>query len=137
MSAARPPATPADNPVLRLLRAAWFWRTALGLLTAVVLYFALMPHPPHALDTGWDKMNHALAFAALAVCSCFSGPATPRRLLLAGALLVAFGGMIELLQSQIPGRDAEWGDLLADTIGMVVGMLSALSARRIASAASR
>jgi VanZ family protein len=137
MSPFRPPATSSDNLVFRLVRATWFWRTALGVLTAVVLYLALMPAPPHTLDTGWDKLNHALAFASLAVCSCFSGSASPRRLLIAGALLVAFGGMIELLQSQIPGRDAEWGDLLADTIGMVVGMLSALSARRLATAASR
>jgi VanZ family protein len=42
--------------------------------------------------------------------------------------------MIELLQSQIPGRDAEWGDLLADAIGTSVGMLSALSLRRLVSA---
>jgi VanZ family protein len=137
MSASRPPAMPSDNPVFRLVRAAWFWRAALGVLTVVVLYLALMPAPPHTLDTGWDKLNHALAFASLAVCSCFSGSASPRRLLIAGALLVGFGGLIELLQSQIPGRDAEWGDLLADTIGMVVGMLSALSVRRAATAASR
>jgi VanZ family protein len=137
MSASRPPATFPDNPVFRLVRATWFWRTALAVLAVVVLYLALMPAPPHTLDTGWDKLNHALAFASLAVCSCFSGAASPRRLLIAGALLVGFGGLIELLQSQIPGRDAEWADLLADTIGMVVGMLSALSARRIATAASR
>jgi VanZ family protein len=137
MSVSRPPAAPPDNPVFRIVRATWFWRAALGVLTVVVLYLALMPAPPRTLDTGWDKLNHALAFASLAVCSCFSGPASRRRLLIAGALLVGFGGLIELLQSQIPGRDAEWGDLLADTIGMVVGMLSALSVRRAATSASR
>jgi VanZ family protein len=100
----------------------------------VVLYFALMPAPPRTLDTGWDKLNHTLAFASLAFCACFSGSASPRRLVTAALLLVAFGGMIELLQSQIPGRDAEWGDLLADAIGTSVGMLSALSLRRLVSA---
>lgn len=137
MSASRTSATSSDNPVFRLVRATWFWRTALGVLAIVVLILALMPAPPSTLDTGWDKLNHALAFAALAVCSCFSGSASPRRLLMAGALLIAFGGAIELLQSQIPGRDAEWADLLADSVGMVVGMLSALSMRRMANAAGR
>jgi VanZ family protein len=125
-----------DNAVFRLVRNTWFWRTTLGVLAIVVLYLALTPSPPDNLDTGWDKLNHALAFAALAVSACFSAQVSPRRLLLAGALLVAFGGVIELLQALV-GRDAEWGDLLADSVGMTTGLLSGLVIQRSAIAAGR
>jgi VanZ family protein len=40
--------------------------------------------------------------------------------------LLAFGGAIELLQLLVPQRSAEWADLLADGLGIVVGALLAL-----------
>lgn len=126
-----------DSPLFRLVRLAWFWRGLLATLVLVVSWLALTPSPPHTLDTGWDKLNHMLAFTALAVSACFSGSVSPRRLVAAAALLLAFGGAIELLQMQVPGRDAEWADLLADGVGLAVGMLAALGLRRRATAAAR
>jgi VanZ family protein len=100
----------------------WLWRTAFALLAVAVAYLALTPTPPHAIDTGWDKLNHFLAFGALGVSCCFSGPRTRGWLLLTSLALLAFGGAIELLQMQVPGRDAEWGDLLADSIGITAAL---------------
>ena len=101
------------------------WRVLLALLAAVVAALALTPTPPEGLSLGWDKLNHLAAFAALAVCAMFGwrdARATRRAMLLA---LLAYGAAIELLQRQVPGRSAEWADLLADGLGIVAGALLA------------
>ncbi|HMO47980.1 MAG TPA: VanZ family protein [Rubrivivax sp.] len=105
------------------------WRVLLALLAALVAALALTPAPPERLSLGWDKINHLSAFGALAVCVMFGwrdAPVAQRAMLLA---LLAFGGAIELLQRYVPGRSAEWADLLADGIGIVAGALLALLAR--------
>jgi VanZ family protein len=103
------------------------WRWALGLLVVAVGYLALTPHPPEGIDTGWDKLNHVLAFMALAFCAGLSAPASlsARRLSMCG--LLAYGALIEVLQLYVPGRSSEWGDLLADAIGIALGAAIAAS----------
>ncbi len=105
------------------------WRVLLYLLIVGVSYLALTPKPPTGIDTGWDKLNHTLAFAALAISAWLAYPASHRtRLLWLGALL-AFGGLIEILQLFVPGRSAESGDLLADALGIACGAAIAAGAR--------
>ncbi len=103
-------------------RARRIWQVLLALLVLAVCVLAFMPHPPPALDTGWDKRNHLLAFGSLAfVAELAFWPSRWRRLKVLLGLL-AFGGFIELVQSQIPERSAEWGDLLADGLGIALGL---------------
>jgi VanZ family protein len=112
---------PSLPHVRRLTQATLPWRMLLGLLIITVGVLALTPAPAVDLGLGWDKLNHTLAFAALAWCAVL-GYRAPRALqwaLLAG--LLAFGGLIELLQQFVPNRSAEWGDLLADAIGIGIG----------------
>ena len=66
-------------------------------------------------------MNHALAFAVLAVLGRWSYPRSTAAVLLS---LLAYGGLIEALQSLTPHRSAEWGDLLADGIGLALAWLA-------------
>ncbi len=103
-----------------------FWRRLLWLLAALVGVLALLPAPPQQIDLGWDKLNHLAAFAALGWCAMFGwrGPRTVRLAVLLA--LLAYGGAIELLQMQVPNRSAEWGDLLADGLGLGLGALLAL-----------
>lgn len=97
------------------------WRALLWVLVLTVCWLAFDPKPPAVADTGHDKLSHALAFAVLAVCAGFAHPAQPlRRLFGAG---VGFGALIELVQTQVPGRSAEWGDLLADAAGAALALL--------------
>jgi VanZ family protein len=82
----------------------------------------LLPRPPSAADTGWDKLNHVLAFAG----PCFAGlaalPQATRHAAMRLALgLVAWGGALELLQTRLPPRSGEWADLLADAVGVALG----------------
>ena len=93
-----------------------------------------LPKPLAGVESGLDKVAHLVAFTALA----FSGHlGVPTRTALPFALL-AYGGLIEVLQVFVPGRTAEWGDLLADGIGIGVGIvLAALVVRFRAEAALR
>lgn len=112
------------------------WRALLALLVVVVGYLALTPYPPAGIDTGWDKLNHVLAFTALAFSASLSCPTSPgaRRLLLCA--LLAYGGAIEIAQSFVPGRSAEWGDLLADALGIASGAVIAAVVVRVAATAT-
>lgn len=102
------------------------WRNAWRVLfLAVVLgasWLAFSPHPPPAADLGWDKANHFTAFGTLAFIGLQGLAAGPRRRWIVLATLLAYGIGIELVQSQIPGRDAEAADVLADMIGAVIGL---------------
>jgi VanZ family protein len=113
------------------------WRALLTLLIIAVSYLALSPRVPPGIDFGWDKLNHVLAFTALAFSACLGSQASRgMRLLLLGGLL-AFGGLIEVLQLFVPGRTSEWGDLLADSIGIGCGAVIAATALWAVSGLSR
>lgn len=71
--------------------------------------------------TGWDKTNHLLAFTVLAWLGCESFPQRTPSLLFG---LLAYGALIEILQSFTPYRIAEWHDLLADGLGLLLGWLA-------------
>ncbi|MFO1504371.1 MAG: VanZ family protein [Steroidobacteraceae bacterium] len=113
------------NPVLRpelRFRRLWF---VMGLaLAAFILVLCLLPGKDLPQIHLWDKFEHALAYVALAFL--FGGIVIRRDYFWLGVSLVAFGGFIELLQAHV-GRDAEWFDLLADAIGVVLGLLLALT----------
>lgn len=48
---------------------------------------------------------------------------TPRLLFALAMVLVAYGLTTEYLQTMVPGRSAQWWDMLANSIGIVSGWL--------------
>jgi len=112
------------------------WRALLLLFLVLVTWLALVPKPPPVADTGWDKMNHVLAFAALGLSAWFGFGQTRLRAVMALLALLAYGGLIEVLQAQLPPRSAEWGDLLADAVGLTAGALLALVLQMLAAHAA-
>jgi len=108
------------------------WAALLVLLLFAVAWFAFTPAPPRAIDTGWDKVNHALAFTALTLVAKLAAWPQPRHRLHVTAGLLVFGVCIELVQAQLPTRTAEAADVLADLVGIGSGLLlaAALLARR-------
>src|SRR5665647_1028173 len=94
----------------------WLW--AFVICALVVLVLALLPSPPPVLTNGWDKSNHLLAFAVMAWLGCKAFPQRVANTLLS---LLAYGALIEILQSFAPTRSAEWLDLFADGLGILLG----------------
>jgi VanZ family protein len=90
---------------------------------AVLVSLAVLFAPPSDVPSsppGVDKLVHFSLFAVLALTGRWAGV---RRGVLAG-LLVLYAGVSELLQgTDLVNRDASVGDLLADSAGVVVGLL--------------
>ena len=85
---------------------------------AAVMLLSLVPAAAPLPATGWDKSNYFLAFMLLGwlgMCA-FSGRTAP---VLVG--LLAHCGLIEVLQSLTPSRVAQWCDLLADGLSLLLG----------------
>lgn len=125
-----------SNPAAFLERVA---RVAFWLAAVAVLYFALAPVRDADPLTGWDKANHLLAFATLAICGLL-GWNRRGRTVLAGLLL--YGVAIELLQLATPDHRFDLRDVAADAAGLVLGWCAfhagAFTARvRAASARAR
>lgn len=102
------------------MRTLWARKWTLAFVTCVVtiLVLALMPAPPTMISTGWDKSNHLLAFGTLTWLALH---AFPQRLKSALLGLLAYGALIEILQFFTDTRSAEWLDLLADSVGILLG----------------
>lgn len=109
-------------------------RWAFWLCLLVVLVLALLPPTRLMPSTGWDKANHALAFAVLAVLGCLSYPGRTARVLLG---IFAYGGLIEVLQSLTGYRTGEPIDLVADAVGLGLGWQFMALARRFNRAPGR
>jgi FlaA1/EpsC-like NDP-sugar epimerase/VanZ family protein len=93
-----------------------FWCVAL-----LVLVSALIEKVPELLTpTSWDKSNHFLAFVVLALLGRRAYRQHWRAVLVG---LLAYGGLIEVLQTLTPTRSGEWGDLLADAVALGVTAL--------------
>jgi VanZ family protein len=111
------------NPVLLPeLRYRQLWMGVGLVLAGVIALLSLLPNKDLPDVHLWDKLKHTLAYVALAFW--FGSVVVRRDYFWLGLIVVAFGGAIELLQAQV-GRDAEWGDLLADGIGTTLGLLLA------------
>ncbi len=105
---------------------AWRWNFWICVLAVLVL--ALTPIGPNIPTTGWDKANHLLAFSVMAVLGCWAYPVRTITVLVG---LLAYGGLIEVLQSFTLHRFAEWSDLLADAMGLALGWVLAGLVKRI------
>lgn len=106
------------------------WRIAGLLLLMFAMSAALVPELPfwqfnNASEfTFSDKILHMATFAFL--MAWFSGQYHQRHYPAIALGLVAFGVLIEVLQSFVPYRTSEWMDLYADGIGIAIGLLIAV-----------
>jgi len=101
------------------------WRALLGVLLVAITWLALVPAPPKVITTGWDKSNHALAFASLAFSGVWALWQRPRQWGWLVLALLAYGVGIEIAQSFLPPREADARDVLADSVGIAIGLLAA------------
>jgi len=73
------------------------------------------------IESIWDKANHFIAFFTL----YFLLSLAYKKLSIKAkvGLLVLFGMQIEFVQSFIPGRDFSLLDVVADSIGILIGVV--------------
>lgn len=96
-----------------------FWLAAGLSLVALIVWGSLTPSPPN-VDISipdFDKVEHLGAYLGL---TAWFTAAFPRRWLWVAMTFAALGGLVEILQGYT-GRDPEWGDWLADCIGVAIG----------------
>lgn len=90
------------------------------MLLAVVLGLSLIPYTgPDLPVTFADKVAHMLAFTVLIVW--FSAVVPQSRWPSLFGLLLTYGVFIEVLQFFTGYRVMEWGDIVADAVGLTVG----------------
>jgi VanZ family protein len=111
------------------------WRAA-GLAAAVVLVVNLFvigaqPIAVGLIPSPWDKLAHAVLFAALGALLMVASAG--RWGALALAVLVAIALADELLQADLPGRVVSVADLAADAVGAAAGVaaMTFVLARRL------
>lgn len=105
--------TRPSAPSVRLARVLTL-ALALGILVTTLWPSNELPQPL----TLRDKVLHLLAFALLILPMAV---AEPRRALRLAPVCIAFGAAIEVIQPAF-GRSAEWLDLLADALGVGLGL---------------
>lgn len=102
--------------------------TVCGLLIIVFCLIWVPPHP-RSLDTMFliDKWVHIVMFGGTMVVWSWerrNRPTSLHRRLWAFVCATVFGGLIEVAQGTLTTtRSADWRDLLADAIGVALGLL--------------
>lgn len=99
------------------------WRVLGICMVAVVWWGCLTPSPPDIPQPFplFDKFEHCFAYLVLAAWFAAIYLQHRQRVVIL-VLLIAMGGMIEILQ-HYTGRDAEWLDWLADIGGTLLGLV--------------
>lgn len=94
-------------------------RTCFALALAVVTVLLLLPSDELPKTGVWDKFEHALTFAVLALLGTAAFPERRHAWWLAFGL-IGFGAICEILQTWVPGRAVSFADGLANAVGVLV-----------------
>ncbi|MBR9912890.1 MAG: VanZ family protein [Gammaproteobacteria bacterium] len=109
-----------------LLLVTRFWLPLSLAQLALITTLSLLPLSQLPEVSGGDKLHHLLAYCALMFPVALRKPA---HWVWIGLLFLALSGAIELLQPLV-NRYAQWSDLLANGLGLGLGLLVAIVARR-------
>lgn len=106
------------------------FRTLFGLLSCVVAFGCLLPTAELPVFEASDKVQHFAAFMALGAIGAVAFPGRRSMVWLAIALF-AFGCLLEGLQFFVPSRQATLGDVIANSLGIAVGLASGALALKL------
>jgi len=105
--------------LLNFIKVNWILLTLLVLATISAL--SLWPLESLPSVPGSDKTHHLIAYAVLMFPAALR---KPKHWKMIGLLFILYSGIIELLQPYV-NRYADWFDMLANTTGIVCGLLIA------------
>ena len=94
-----------------------FGFAASGVVAILIAVLTLMPGHSVPDAPGNDKLHHFLGFAVLVFPLV---AVRPRAVVWAVPAAILFGGAIELIQPLV-GRNGEWADMAANTLGVLIG----------------
>ncbi|MCU0758680.1 MAG: VanZ family protein [Steroidobacteraceae bacterium] len=105
------------------LRYGRLWLALGAVMVAVMLYVCLIPDVPGPKFEGVDKIEHVLAW--LVVSAWFASLVERRGFVRLAIALVVLGVGIEFAQAFMDiGRQGDWRDVVANSLGVAGGMLS-------------
>jgi VanZ family protein len=113
------------------------WSLLCAVLVTAVGIAALMPGELAPTMTASDKTDHVLGFAALSATGLLALAPRWRSAAMVSAGMLAYGALIELLQTQVPGRSGEVADAVADAAGIALGLVVVAGFRWLFSTAKR
>ena len=102
-----------------------YWLPASLMMLAVISIFSLIPLPVLPEVPGNDKTHHLVSYALVVLPIVLR---KPRYWLLFVFAIAVWSGVIELIQPFV-NRYGEWLDLLANIVGLILGMSFALLLR--------
>jgi VanZ family protein len=109
------------RPVLIAL--GWAW-------VAAIVWLSVTPSPPRVDFQHSDKLGHFLAYGSLMLWFSFLYPALKARIGYAAAF-IAMGVGLEFVQRALGYRMYEVFDMVANTIGVLLGWATALIVHKI------
>ncbi|MEQ9210137.1 MAG: VanZ family protein [Pseudomonadales bacterium] len=100
----------------------------LAVVATYALLMTLVSLMPGNASEQWfphvDKLLHLGAYAAFAILCApiwWQSGNIQRTTLITLMLLCLFGGTMEIAQTLVPNRDASWLDMLANSLGLILG----------------
>lgn len=107
-----------DHPLFKNIARVFF---ILNIL--IISALAFLPGEEVPTLSVWDKANHFIAFCVLSglLGFCFQKP-TEGILTRVVLPLIAYGFFIEIVQSFLPSRYFSFMDVLADFVGIIIGI---------------
>jgi VanZ family protein len=106
-----------------LIGLGWAW-------VAAIVWLSVTPSPPKVDFAQSDKLGHFLAYGSLMLWFCFLYAAAKTRIAHAAGF-VAMGIGLEFIQGMLGYRTFEVFDMLANTIGVLLGWAAAMLVPRI------
>lgn len=97
------------------------WRLLFFITVAFILYLATLKGPYPIPSAPSDKINHLCAFLVMTVLMCLGFPRIRPRL--CGLWMLAYGCLIEVIQSFLPWSDCSVFDVAADASGILLALL--------------
>jgi VanZ family protein len=107
------------SSLVKAIRVHWISLT-FGVLVAIT-FLSLWPLDRLPEVPGTDKTHHVIAYALLMLPTALR---KPQRWMLLALLFIFYSGAIELLQPYV-NRYGEWMDVLANTAGVICGVVAA------------
>lgn len=104
----------------------FLWQSLAWFMLASTVWITLTPSPPQPdiEILAWDKAQHTVTYAWL---MWWCGQAFERSRVLWAPILFAMGCILELLQQHIGTRHMEFGDMVANGAGVLVGVILMLT----------